>query len=245
MAAHNFENLLQVCRRHAFIISSSLLRMQCAIPVFDGLLPEPHNKVVLKLLFDLAHWHGLAKLRLHNDLTLKLMEAATISLGKKLRDFSQNTCPSFETRELHREYDARIRRESKKAASKRPQAPDAHAHAADVLSSINQPSNPEIFPTQSTDEQHQPISGINEANNALVSTKSKGTGRRYKTFNLSTYKLHSLGDYVDTIRNYGTTDSFSTEPVCGTTLILFKAANRLPGRTGTSVAQGQIHPHQS
>lgn len=38
-------------------------------------------------------------------------------------------------------------------------------------------------------------------------------GRRPKKFNLQTYKYHSLGDYPDTIRQYGTSDSYSTEPV--------------------------------
>ena len=37
--------------------------------------------------------------------------------------------------------------------------------------------------------------------------------RKPKGFNLNTYKFHSLGDYVETIRMYGTTDSYSTEPV--------------------------------
>ena len=37
--------------------------------------------------------------------------------------------------------------------------------------------------------------------------------RRLKTFNLNTYKLHSLGDYTDAIRNYGMTDSYSTQIV--------------------------------
>lgn len=37
--------------------------------------------------------------------------------------------------------------------------------------------------------------------------------RRPKTFNLQTYKFHSLGDYVKTIRRYGTCDSYSTEIV--------------------------------
>lgn len=36
---------------------------------------------------------------------------------------------------------------------------------------------------------------------------------RPKKFNLQIYKYHSLGDYPDTIRRYGTTDSYSTEPV--------------------------------
>ncbi|KIK81964.1 hypothetical protein PAXRUDRAFT_14969 [Paxillus rubicundulus Ve08.2h10] len=36
-------------------------------------------------------------------------------------------------------------------------------------------------------------------------------GARPKLFNLSTYKLHALGDYVNTIRMFGTTDSFTTQ----------------------------------
>lgn len=39
------------------------------------------------------------------------------------------------------------------------------------------------------------------------------TERKRKFFNLNTYKNHSVGDYVRTIRMYGTTDSYSTEPV--------------------------------
>ena len=42
---------------------------------------------------------------------------------------------------------------------------------------------------------------------------TSGIARKRKIFNLNTYKNHSLGDYVQTIRMYGTTDSYSTEPV--------------------------------
>ena len=34
-----------------------------------------------------------------------------------------------------------------------------------------------------------------------------------KLFNLLTYKLHSLSDYVRAVRWFGTTDSYSTQPV--------------------------------
>lgn len=44
-------------------------------------------------------------------------------------------------------------------------------------------------------------------------TDQKNIARKRKIFNLNTYKNHSLGDYVRTIRMYGTTDSYSTEPV--------------------------------
>jgi hypothetical protein len=61
--------------------------LQCAIPVFDNLLPEPHNMHALKLLFDLAHWHALAKLRMHADTTLELLTPllATTSENSRTR----------------------------------------------------------------------------------------------------------------------------------------------------------------
>lgn len=96
-----------------------LAYIQCAIPVFDGLLPEPHNRSVMGLLFTLAHWHSLAKLRMHNDLTLEIMDTLTASLGKKLRDFVTKTCPAFETKELRREYNARLRAEANKSERRR------------------------------------------------------------------------------------------------------------------------------
>jgi len=34
--------------------------------------------------------------------------------------------------------------------------------------------------------------------------------RRLKLFNLQTYKLHALGDYVSMIRQHGTCDSYTT-----------------------------------
>jgi hypothetical protein len=87
--------------------------MQCSIPVFEGLLPEPHNTILLDLLFLLAQWHGLAKLRLHTDDTLKIMDQVTVALGNQLREFQNITCASFETRELKREAEARKRRQAK------------------------------------------------------------------------------------------------------------------------------------
>ena len=36
---------------------------------------------------------------------------------------------------------------------------------------------------------------------------------KLKVFNLVTFKLHALGDYARTIRWFGTSDSYSTQPV--------------------------------
>jgi hypothetical protein len=91
---------------------------QCAIPVFDGLLPEAHNAIVMTLLFRLAEWHALAKLRMHSESTLTLMESATAALGDIMRKFRDATCSAFKTRELPKETAARGRRQTRKQVKK-------------------------------------------------------------------------------------------------------------------------------
>jgi hypothetical protein len=141
--------------------------------VFDGLLPEPHNTYVLELLFDLAHWHGLAKLRMHTDPTLDMLSQVTTSLGNRFRTFRDKTCAEFPTKELERERVARARRQEKSKA-KTTLGPESSKSRSQNL----------------------------------------GTGgRKPKILNLRTYKYHALGDYAASIRQYGTTDSYSTQPV--------------------------------
>jgi hypothetical protein len=38
-------------------------------------------------------------------------------------------------------------------------------------------------------------------------------GRKAKRFNLNTYKYHAMGDYIQSIRLFGTTDSFTSQIV--------------------------------
>lgn len=85
--------------------------------MFDGLLPEPHNTAVLKLLFTSGHWHGLAKLRLHIDDTLDFLDQETRYIGRDLRAFIKKTCGFYDTRELKREAEARKRRKAKQQQS--------------------------------------------------------------------------------------------------------------------------------
>ncbi|KAG2059465.1 hypothetical protein BDR06DRAFT_979974 [Suillus hirtellus] len=75
----------------------------CTIPVFDALLPEPHNTNVLTLLCTCAHWHALTKLCMHTNEILNLLNTATVMLGKQLRHFQRHTCVAFNTKELKRE----------------------------------------------------------------------------------------------------------------------------------------------
>lgn len=106
--------------------------------------------MVLRLLYKTAEWQALAKLRMHTDSTLDLLEAATRELGRLMRHFRDKTSDEFDTLELPGE----------------------------------------------------------------TSTKKRGaSSSKKKKLNLNTYKFHSLGDYVATIRLFGTTDSYSTQVV--------------------------------
>jgi hypothetical protein len=178
--------------------------------VFDGLLPEPHNSAVLDLLFVMAHWHGLAKLRMHHDLTLDIMESVLKSLGILLRSFRDVTCPAFKTKELRREADARARRELRKANPAYRHPPSVQAGSTDVCHPVSESAAISEAPLH-----HQPAPEWHPSasRHSTVLAKAKAPTRRPKTFNLGTYKGHSYGDYVKSIRQYGTMDSYSTEPV--------------------------------
>lgn len=128
------------------------------MPCFEGLLEEPHNTSIMSLLYVLAFWHSFAKLRMHTDTSLAILDDATTCLGISLRYFSTTTCPAFDTQETAPEQAARGRRQQ-------------------------------------------------------AAQSSAPTTRRARTFNLKTVKLHFLGDYVESIKRFGTTDSISTAPV--------------------------------
>lgn len=51
-----------------------------------------------------------------------------------------------------------------------------------------------------------------KSNKSAHSTPAS-TSKKKLPFNLIMYKLHALGDYVRTIHRFGTTDSYSTQPV--------------------------------
>ena len=74
--------------------------LQCAIPIFEQLLSETHNNHVMKLLFQTAEWHGLAKLRMHTEVTLARLEQVTTDLGHLMWDFRDKTCAKSNTTEL-------------------------------------------------------------------------------------------------------------------------------------------------
>jgi hypothetical protein len=52
---------------------------------------------------------------------------------------------------------------------------------------------------------------------------ASGSGPKIKKLNLLIYKFHALGDYPNTIRRFGTTDSYSTQTVCNISVSLSRA----------------------
>lgn len=149
----------------------------------------------MDLLFIMAHWHGLAKLRLHTDETLTRLDMLTSELGECLRVFEKKTCAAFQTRELPRETRARTRREVHRADKGKGKAP--------VVDSSTQTDQQVAEGTQTA-----PSTSSRKKNTFQIKSDQQA-----KTFNLQTYKAHSLGDYVEMIRKYGTVDSYNTEMV--------------------------------
>jgi hypothetical protein len=176
------------------------------IPAVEGLIPEPHNGKIMILLFRLAEWHALAKLRLHTECTLNFLSQSTVTIGRELRSFEEWT-QVFKTVELPGEADARDRRRRRRKP-----------------------------PTLESEPQLQ------QANKSPAQLKTKPNK---KLFNLFTYKLHALGDYVSTIRSFGTTDSYSTQIVRpGLSALLDTVFNFLAGRTCTPLSEALLSPHQ-
>jgi hypothetical protein len=92
----------------------------------------------MTLLFRLAEWHALAKLRLHTESSLSHMEAVTTALGRELRRFCTTTCLAFKTTELEKEFAARGRKQQRKqdqtpTSAKKPANPPAGGRKAKTL----------------------------------------------------------------------------------------------------------------
>ena len=127
----------------------------------------------MDLLFELSTWHGLAKLRLHTESTVRALENSTTRLGIILRKFQSTTCAEFVTHDLPSEEAARGRRKAAKAKLK----------------------------------------ATTQKPKSKGKQKSAETDSKFRSFGLSNYKTHALPDYPKTIRELGTTDSYSTQNV--------------------------------
>ncbi|QRW01148.1 hypothetical protein RhiLY_00145 [Ceratobasidium sp. AG-Ba] len=82
--------------------------LQCIIPALEGLLPVSIETHILTLLYVLAEWHGLAKLRRHTSASVDALRHTTTRLGHELREFHRYTS-EMEVYETPKERTARQR----------------------------------------------------------------------------------------------------------------------------------------
>ena len=174
---------------------------------------------------------------MHTDQTLDIFDKETVLIGAEFQAFASKTCPVFETKELARETAARHRRQQKKAQDKgsRPapltsdsnrqslqetqkgdNVPIPLASDSNGLGQPPQTQKGDNVPTQVTsdsDGQSQWMAPNKDNIPPQEQTQQTASQPRLKKFSLLSYKYHSLSDYPDTIHRFGTTDSYSTEPV--------------------------------
>ena len=68
--------------------------------------------MVITLLYQTAEWHAFAKLQLHTESTLQILEWLTTELGQLTRKFRDATQSAFVTFELPKETEARKRHQN-------------------------------------------------------------------------------------------------------------------------------------
>lgn len=95
---------------------------------------EPLNSVVLDILFVMALFHGLAKLRLHTTSTRAFFRAVTADIGEKLRSFEEAS-KGYKTKELESEKARRLKRQAKAKSKK-----DGKGKGKDVEAAENPPT---------------------------------------------------------------------------------------------------------
>ncbi|KAI0715501.1 hypothetical protein C8T65DRAFT_145642 [Cerioporus squamosus] len=85
---------------------------QCFIAVYERLLPEPNNTIVLDLLLLTVFLHGLHKPRMHVDATLTITRIVFTCFTVALRKFKDVACATY-----HTEARARTHRQAVSAIS--------------------------------------------------------------------------------------------------------------------------------
>jgi len=167
------------------------------------------------------------------------LTATTSALGQILRRFAKKTCSAFRTKDLPSEEAARGRRKAAAALKKSTQVAKLGETRPENAGgpSTRRGTNTDI-PIRGrnigTATRGKTTGTSTKGKKAGASTRGKNTGTSTQGkkspaqddsaekpkqtsqqcfFNLCTYKLHALGDYVANIWRYGTTDNYSTQSV--------------------------------
>ena len=104
-------------------------------PVLEGLLPLEDGKTVADMIFELANWHALAKLRVHHDVTLENLQHATHHLYSTIQRFAETTAKQA-VPELPSETNARVRRAQSKPGGAKPGAGTRRLVSFNVMNTV-------------------------------------------------------------------------------------------------------------
>lgn len=77
--------------------------------MFEDLPPEPFNTAILTLLYRVAEWHALAKLRMHTHETPSIFETSAGQLGDFYAYVANSTLSSYQGKPRHDNDDKQIR----------------------------------------------------------------------------------------------------------------------------------------
>ncbi|KAJ7579392.1 hypothetical protein C8J56DRAFT_1169724 [Mycena floridula] len=144
--AHNVSELKKLAARNFEDI------LQCIIPCFEGLLDSKEDEdFILDLLYLAAYWHGLAKMRMHTESSVMVLETVTKALSNSLRHFAEVICTHYSTLETDAEFGARRRAETRRQAKAQGQQ---SSNAAQTPSTSSISKRPRIF-NLSTPKLHQ------------------------------------------------------------------------------------------
>ncbi|KAL1750714.1 hypothetical protein FB107DRAFT_294399 [Schizophyllum commune] len=143
---------------------------QCALSCFDGLVEDdPFNRKLQRLLYRTAEWHATAKLRMHTDATLKLLDELTREFGALAREFEQLSAAQFATVETPKEATARARREMNKntAAAGQPNLALTMSRRppSDYSSTIRRYGTTDSYTTQTSELAHRVVKRLYELTN--------------------------------------------------------------------------------
>lgn len=156
-----------------------------------------HQGLILDLLFDMATWLSLAKLRMHHDHTIESQRNALKSLGQNLRKFALMARTDFkDAKESISAYQSRIRRETK-------------AHPDSKSNGTKRKRNTKERARNSDEDD---VSN-NEDDEDDDDGGSRVKIRKKKKFSLSTSKMHAMGHYPEYFYRSGTSDNYSTQIV--------------------------------
>jgi len=196
--------ILKICSRSVYhllkyiVFQQKLTPIQCSIPVFEDLLLEPHNEIILNLLFVLCMWHAYAKLHLHTASTLNALKEMTKVLGQLLRLWVKRRCSCFTTCELPKEESACHRC---KAAAAGKSSGTARGRSSGACGGRGATRG-----SKATNATWR-TTGAPE-------TPARHNSKLQRVFNMCTYKIHALGHYVAAIARFRTMDGYSTQIVC-------------------------------